>query len=241
MYVWQDGSINPVFTTTEPMWVVLTISNACGSAIDSLLIEIDTDGPQLDLGNDVLACEGEIVEIESGITGVAYAWNDGSTEPSLLVTQSDTIALTVTNACGMDVDSVIVGIYGLPPVVWLGPDTLLCNDGQLLLMVEADPETTIEWQDGSTGSTFIVEEGGSYFLQAANRCGQATDTILVQYAFSPSPFSLGPDTVICDGEEVILQVPHTHSEWQWSNGSEVDTFCDPGERDILAYVYESVW
>lgn len=80
-YLWQDGTTASSYSTTQTGWVILTISNECGASTDSLLITESTDGPQLNLGPDVTGCDGSTVTIQSGITGVTYTWQDGSTNP----------------------------------------------------------------------------------------------------------------------------------------------------------------
>ena len=76
--LWQDGSTGPTYQTTQQVVVVLIISNVCGTSIDTAVVIESTDGPMVDLGPDVHACEGETITIPSGISGVTYLWQDGS-------------------------------------------------------------------------------------------------------------------------------------------------------------------
>jgi gliding motility-associated-like protein len=218
-YLWQDGSIANTFSTTQPGLVTLTISNACGASTDSLLITESTEGPQLDLGPDVVGCEGEAVIIQSGVTGVSYTWQDGSTNPFFQVNNDAVLMLHITNACGVDDDTIAVHFITLPDPE-LGPDTVLCNDAELILTSNAGPEATPVWQDGSQSSTFVVTAAGVYSLQHVNVCGAKTDSIVISYLSSPTPFSLGPDVEICPGGSVLLQAPLTMDELVWQDGSD---------------------
>lgn len=58
-YLWQDGSTGSQIAVTQGSEIILTISNQCGSDTDTLLITASSLGPQLDLGPDVLVCEGK--------------------------------------------------------------------------------------------------------------------------------------------------------------------------------------
>ena len=131
-YVWQDGTTATSYSTMQTGLITLTISNACGTSTDSSLITESTDGPQLDLGPDVFGCEGSMVTIQSGITGVTYSWQDGSANPFFQVVDDAVLTLQIANACGMDEDTIVVRFIA-PPYTDLGPDTVLCDNEVLTL------------------------------------------------------------------------------------------------------------
>ena len=218
-YQWQDGSTNNTYQSTQEETIILTISNACGTTSDTLEVFESTNGPQVDLGSDILACEGDIITIPSGISGVNYLWQDGSSSPDFITAVSNTIILQVSNLCGTDADTLIVDIHGVPPTPQLGSDTTLCEGISLILSSTADAETTIVWQDGSSQPTYIVSAPGMYSLHESNHCGNAGDTIAVAYIDAPDVFSLGPDTTLCPGESIVLTAPLTTYELQWQDGS----------------------
>lgn len=222
-YLWSDGSVNNSFTATTPGEYSLTISNDCGSSTDTILIYADNSGPQIDLGADILACEGDVVTVSAGIGGVTYLWNDGSAGPQLIITNSGTYSLTVSNACGSDADTVVVDIQGLLPNPDLGPDTSLCDGNTLLLIVTADAFTNNLWQDLSQGNSFLVQQSGSYSVQQSNHCGSNADTIIVTYADAPMPFDIGRDTLICKGESFVITVPQTGFDISWQDLSTGNT------------------
>lgn len=217
-YVWQDGSTDTVYQSTQADTIILTISNVCGTSTDTLEIVESTQGPDVSLGPDIEACEGVTVTLVSNIFGVDYEWQDGSTLSEYVTTQSGTFILEVSNNCGVDIDTVLVDIHGTPPVIALGPDTLLCDDAVLTLHAGTDAETDVEWQDGSTGESFVLSASGVYYLTATNRCGEAKDTISISALQSPEPFTLGQDTALCPQESIVLQVPNTNDAWQWQDG-----------------------
>jgi gliding motility-associated-like protein len=218
-YVWQDGSTAQTFNATQAGTIILTISNDCGAISDTVIISESTNGPQVDLGPDILECEGSVVTLSPGISGVSYLWQDGSVGPDYTTTSSGEIILTVSNNCGTDTDTVLVDISGVAPTPALGPDTVLCEGAKLILTSAADAETSIIWQDGSSASTFTVTAAGTYTLAVTNRCGDASDTIMVSYLDAPDPFTLGPDTILCPGESIVLTVPSTAFDILWQDGS----------------------
>ncbi len=171
------------------------------------------------MGLDILACEGDVITIPSGISGVNYLWQDGSTSPDFVTAVSNTLILQVSNLCGIDADTLVVDIHGFAPNPQLGNDTTLCEGISLVLTSTADAETSIAWQDGSSQSTFNVSTPGLYSLHESNHCGNAGDTIVVAYIDAPDDFTLGPDTTLCPGESIVLAAPVTSFDIQWQDGS----------------------
>jgi len=224
VYQWSDGSTLDSFQTMQEQTIILIISNLCGTSTDTLEVYESTQGPQVDLGQDILACEGEVVLIPSGISGVNYLWQDGSTDPDFTTTLSGQFILQVNNNCGTDTDTIMVDIAGVPPTPSLGPDTTLCSGNSFILSSAADAGTSIEWQDGSSSPSFTVVSPGLYTLSESNHCGAESDTILVSFVNAPAPFSLGPDTILCAGETMTLDAPATTFEIQWQDGTSTASY-----------------
>ncbi|HLF65308.1 MAG TPA: gliding motility-associated C-terminal domain-containing protein, partial [Saprospiraceae bacterium] len=218
-YLWQDGSDASTYQTNVPGLIILTISSACGASTDSVLIAEDTNGPQLDLGPDILACEGDTVVLQSGISGVTYLWQDGSGAAHFIAVQSGIYHLQVSNACGIDTDTIEVDMHGTIPTPALDADTSLCEGEVLELISHADSETSVVWQDGSLLSEFVVSQSGTYSLFETNHCGSGTDTIVISYEAGPEAFDLGEDIVLCPGDSVALTAPSTTTLITWHDGS----------------------
>ena len=220
-YLWQDGSIDTFFLVNSETTVTLTISNACGNSSDDLFIYSSTEGPDVELGDDITACKGETVLLASNISGVDYVWQDGSTGSSILVDESGSYYLHVSNACGDDTDTIQVNLEGLPPMVDLGADTVLCEGSSLILVASNNIQNDVSWQDGSTNPSFAVSQAGTYAVIVSNECGDDADTIFIENATLPVEFNLGPDTILCAGEVLTLLVPVTTDPWEWSDGSQL--------------------
>ena len=70
-------------------------------------------------------CHGETITLDAAIVGVSYLWNDNSQNQQLLITTPGTYSVTVSNACGTDVDTTIILDGGPAPMVALGNDLIL--------------------------------------------------------------------------------------------------------------------
>jgi gliding motility-associated-like protein len=61
-------------------------------------------------------------------------------------------------------------------------------------------------------------------MTAFNTCGEVADSIFVSYNYMPGIFDLGPDTMLCPGESLILHSPITNGETlTWQDGSHDNT------------------
>ncbi|HZV71359.1 MAG TPA: gliding motility-associated C-terminal domain-containing protein [Saprospiraceae bacterium] len=222
--VWQDGSSLPTFLVESPGTYILSESNHCGVHIDSIEIMFSADAPIVNLGPDILACEGDVVTLTAGVSGVNYLWQDGSTTADYSTSVSGSFILEVSNTCGADKDTIDVDIHGTPPSTELGADTTLCTGSSLILISNFDVETTIEWQDGTSAPTLLVNSAGTYSLLESNHCGDHADTITIDFLDAPSAFDLGSDTILCPGEFIILNAPITSSTIRWQDGSNIPSF-----------------
>ena len=125
------------------------------------------------------------------------------------------------NGCRLLTDSVLVTVLAPLPILNLGADTLLCSGDKIVLHAGKGYDS-YRWQDGSTDSIFTVTKAGTYYVAATNACsGTASDTIVLA-AYPDVPFSLGPDTVLCAGNVIVLNGPSGYGQYLWQDGS-VDT------------------
>ncbi len=224
-YLWNDGSTLPFYETMQGDTISLTITGNCGISTDTLILTESTEGPQVNLGPDILACENETIIIEAGISGVQYLWQDGSTSDQFITTQSGIFSISVSNACGNDQDTIEVLFEVKPPVQDLGPDSTLCIGEQLILTANTATGISLVWQDGHTEDTYTVTSpGGLYVLTGFNRCGAETDSVRISYINSPPPVNLGPDTVLCEGNSLLLSVIPGAYDIIWQDGNTIPEF-----------------
>ncbi len=126
----------------------------------------------VDLGEDQSACEGTTITLDASVTeaDASYAWQDGSTMPTLDVSTSGTYSVEVTTICGILTDEIIVNIEDVPTINFATTDTTICS-GESWLIDANYANATYTWQDGSTDATFLAAEAGSYEVTIATDCG----------------------------------------------------------------------
>ena len=116
--------------------------------------------------------------------------------------------------CKLYTDSVPVTVLLAPPLLSLGPDTVLCPGNQIILNALSG-YASYRWQNGSTDSLFTVTQPGTYTVEVLNACGDRfTDTLIVAQ-HPPIPFYIGLDTSICQNQFVTLNAPAGFINYQW--------------------------
>jgi gliding motility-associated-like protein len=95
-YSWNDGSANQTFlvNTAGTYTVTVTDANGC-SALDNITVSYQPL-PNVDLGADLILCQGASVQIGYMYSGATYSWNTGETTSFINVTAPGTYTLTVS-------------------------------------------------------------------------------------------------------------------------------------------------
>lgn len=187
--------------------------------VDDLSIELFSTG--FDLGKDTSLCTGDTLILDAGGAGATdYEWSDGSSLPTLEVTESGLYSVK-RNLGGCKESDLIHVSFSQFPTMPLGPDTFLCEKGNLLLDATV-PDATYQWQNGSTSSTFQVQESGVYWVEIdVNGCS-TKDTIEV--GFLTTELNLGRDSTMCPDETLVLDAENKKSAYVWQDGSKSSTF-----------------
>lgn len=225
-YLWQDGSTDSTFTTTQEGNYFVTISNVCEILSDTIEVTFTATELVVDLGIDTVLCVGETLVLDvANPTAESYLWQDGSTSSSFTITQSGMYFVAVSDTCVTVMDTINVIITGNFPVPNLGIDTVLCEGLELTLDAFSPIANTYLWNDNSTNSTLTIDTGGQFIATATNNCGSRSDTINIELLISELAVDLGNDTTLCNGDVLLLQAfDPTALSYEWQDGSTNSTF-----------------
>ena len=175
-YSWYDGSsvTQKSFTTSGDYWV--SANNACGSVSDT--ITLDFIITEANLGDNIIACEGDIVTIDGNNSiGNDFNWNTNSNATSITVSQEGIYWLEVVNGDCSARDSVLV-TFNERPTVNLGEDFMLCPGEHFTLDVQ-DQSLNYVWQDNSNGYSYDVNGPGVYSVQVRDNNCVNSDTVVI--------------------------------------------------------------
>ncbi|HEX5149881.1 MAG TPA: gliding motility-associated C-terminal domain-containing protein [Parafilimonas sp.] len=234
-YLWNTGEQTAsIYAAAAGSYSVkATAANNCISA-DTLLVTAIKPLPVFSLGNDTGLCKNQSLSYNFNLPGATYLWSDGSMANQKNITEAGDYWLKVTQDLCSATDSITV-VQKTSPMVALGNDTTLC-EGTTKLLDATYAGADYTWQDGSTNAQYMVSQPGLYSVMLTLEGCTAGDSIDIGYMPAPL-FTLGKDTAICNGSEIILQPGmNTSVNYYWQNGSTLPyyTVTQPGNYFLTA-------
>lgn len=220
-YNWSNGTTNPILVVNKPgtYWAKVTFSNNC-ELVDTVNVFSDEDFA-IDLGNDTSLCTGQSLLLDAYLkaAGIQHVWQDGSWDSKFTVTTPGLYHVEIQLKNCSHHDSILVD-YGLPPDLELGPDRQLCRGENVQLNATVEDGTLYRWSDGVTGPIRGVSDEGLYTVAVSTPACTATDSVRIRFLESES-VSLGPDTSLCEGEQLWLGFAFniTGAQYLWQDGS----------------------
>lgn len=134
----------------------------------------------VDLGEDTVFCgqTSRTLTVDIDPDKKSFLWNTGETSQSITVNATGLYAVEVKENCAVDRDSILISFATAPPSFSLGENQAYCEFQPRPLKPDiGDNEFDFTWQDGSKEKSFQANDFGTYWLNIANACGVATDTI----------------------------------------------------------------
>lgn len=208
----SDGLVHKTVTGGLFTFEATNLGNCTTSK--STLVTINPN-PVVELGNDIVACIGNSVNLNAGTGGSTYRWTRNGTplmenNVQISVNTAGLYAVTVTSTedCS-STDQVNVNFVP-GPTVSAGPDITICEGDSRTINATTDA-TNISWLlNGSplanqTSKTLQVTDPGTYtivVIGGPNNC-EARDEVVVTVNDKPL-VNIGEDRRVCEGANVQL-------------------------------------
>lgn len=235
-YEWMNGSVVQTLLASTPGTYSVTVSNDLG-CFNSDVIEISQlNPPSINIGADREVCEGNSVNLYASAENASYHWSNGATTQSISITSTSIYSVTVSNACGQDVDSMSLYVY--PTIlIDLGEDIEICV-GDTAHLDAGSLDVSYLWSTNDTNSAIQTQTAGIYTVTASYtsiNCPSAVDSVAVIVLDNPSIYA-GLDTLICEGGVVMLEALGNYvTDYLWSTGATSSTVpvSQPGEYWVI--------
>ena len=222
-YLWSPGGETTQTKTVSTSGnYSVTVTNACGSASDNILVTI----PPLKPGGkeDITTCPGTAV-LNADAVGQSYLWSTGATASSISVILPPNIFslewywVDITNTCGTARDSIL--LISDVPEVSISPlgSNFVCAPATVILF-PGSPQGNPIWSTSDTSITITVSTSGIYWAEVSSACGTARDSIYVSIASGSPVVNLGPDQTHCTAFSTILDAGNPGSTYLWSPGGQ---------------------
>ena len=130
-----------------------------------------------------------------------------------------TVTLIVSNLDGTDVETAVIRVYANPTVIVPEQQqSIICEGSSSEITVWNDANISYEWSNGSTESTTVVTEAGTYTLTITDEHG-CSATAAFEMTMAPVPeVSLGADIDVCENSEAEINAGEGYNWYNWSTG-----------------------
>ncbi len=182
------------------------------------------------IGDDFTLCTGaERIIVPKGEAGASYLWSDGSTGPSLTVSEAGDYWVTMTNSSGCTLtDTLTVDVN---PESFLDLDESMGGCEGDVVTVDPGVHASYEWSNGTRNRFLRTSTPGIYSVEVINANG-CLDRDTVEVSFQEKhDVDLGMDQFVCPGTEIALNATVDGAErYRWQDGVEepLRTIVDPG-------------
>lgn len=172
------------------------------------------DQPDANLGPDETICAGVDDELSSGDPGFDYLWSTDETTESILLSETGTYWVEISNVVCFDSDTVEIEVI---PIVTVDvtEDIFLCNDEPVELWATMSGQTEFIWNNGVEAEVIFVDESGEYWMTAWNECFTVSDSVTVTLISLPTILLPG-DFEACLGDSIELISAYTNGNILWS-------------------------
>ncbi len=179
-HVWSTGDSVRTINITEPGTYWVRSYEDCGWVVDTFIVRHHAI-PPFSLGRDTAICDGSGTEIHAPVLpGISWVWDDGRTDTVIPVTSSGRYGITLYNEYCRASDEISIQIRDFAQD--LGPDRTVCHNApeDILLQAHVPDGAQVRWSTGSSESSIIVQDSGTYWVRVSDFLCMEQDTMQVQ-------------------------------------------------------------
>jgi gliding motility-associated-like protein len=220
-YQWSTGAQTATIAVTQPGTYSLTATYGSGCSLTTR-IRVRLLSLQISGSAQLCADQGSVTQLLAVAAGAtAYRWSTGATTAQLAVSQAGTytVMASFANGCTLTATQVVsvrqASIQG---------DSLLCPGRTAQLSAASSAATAYRWSTGATTAAISISQPGAYSVNVSFGTGcSATARYDVRAEVANPAFTLGADTTVCEGDQVVLKArvaaASSGVQYQWSDGS----------------------
>jgi gliding motility-associated-like protein len=209
-YLWSDGTKkgSNTFRNTGKYSVQKTSKYGC-IATKNFKTKLRKDLFTIDLPKIAEGCGNNDLIIDPTIKpdlAYTYKWNNSKKTKSIQVNKEGTYTIEVTDPDGFIQSASTTMKYFPMPIVDLGDDKFLWDDGKGVILDAGNPGAKYLWNTGEKTQTITVKKGGVFSVEVTDNHGCSNkDDIKIKYRVGHAfGVYLGEDRSICKGDSVLI-------------------------------------
>ncbi len=253
-YLWSTGETSQCITLsaaalgagTHP--VSLLVSNDFGCRDSSEVLVVVHPEVEASVAS-ASVCTGESTNLTAVVGNaaapLAYAWSNGATSESIVVSEAGEYCVTVTDANGCEAHACGTLVVHAPVLVAVSGQAVCAGETGTMTAAVTSGGTapfTYSWSNGASTESIAVTAAGEYCVTVtdANGCtGRACGTLAVRAALQVTV----EDAAVCAGETATLRCAITNGTGPftmvWSTGSTAESITVDESGDYCVTVTDA--
>lgn len=218
-YLWSNGSTDQsIIVADTGTYIVTAYLHNGGVPTRSATAQATVTMrslPNVSISGDTIICSGVGTTLTAS-GGNSYQWNNSSNTQSIMVSDTGTYSVLVTDGFGCS-RSKSINIHNIQPAVIQATNTEICANQNVGLSLINNGSSYL-WSTGDTSSSISVSSSGVYTgsYSLPNGCSASANINVIVHTL-PSPTIVGT-TTICQGQSTTLSVIGSDS-YLWSTGA----------------------
>ena len=190
-YSWSTGATSQSIPVNVAGTYTVTVTDANGCKANISKVVVQAASPIPVITGTLSFCGSSSTTLEAGLGYSSYAWSNGATTHSIIVSTAGIFSVTVTNASGCtgttNVTTTTTGAVPVSPGPISGNSGGVCNSTNNVYSITAVPNTAFYVWTMPTGATIVSGQGttsitvnygntfssGDITVAASNACGQS--------------------------------------------------------------------
>lgn len=216
-YQWTGGSQQSTLTIVQSgdYQVTVTDQHNCSNTASISIGEFPVIPPEI-TGTDAF-CPGSSTTLHGPSGQLSYTWSDGTTTPSVTLTEPGAYGLTVTDPNGCLANNLFTITEFVVTAPWVQAPAGFCTGDSAVLLAQPGFQQ-YNWTDGSSGNVQTIATGGIFGLAAldSNGCWSEQTVTVTEY---PLPnVNIGGSSSFCTGGSTVLNAGGNYADYSWSTG-----------------------
>jgi len=216
-YLWSNGATSPSINVSQAGNYSVTVGDASGctgAAVESVAFPTP---PQVQVLGPTSVCAGSSAAFSLSGNYTSVIWSNGSTAPSISVSQPGNYSVTVTDANGCTAsDAQALSLEAAPSPV-ISPSNISCNSTATL--GAGSGFSSYLWSNGAVTPTINITQSGTYLVTVTNASGCTGIAQLALTLPSPPQTGISGPAQLCEGYNEILSAPANFASYLWSTGA----------------------
>ncbi len=225
-----DPNPSYVFPSIGSFTVTHTVTNSCGVDVETITIDIEELQPNADFDFDITPCSAEVDFTSIGDPNDDHFWEfeSGATSPDPNPSYvfsgpgSFTVTHTVTNSCGVDVETITIDIEEWQPDAEFDFDLTPCS-AEVDFTSIGDPNENHFWEfePGATSPdpnpSYVFSGPGSFTVThtVTNSCGVDVETITIDIEEWQPNADFDFDLTPCSAEVSFTSLGNPSDDHLW--------------------------